>query len=61
MYIKIFESRDTSKYYMLILPLEDKGFGNPFLENEKHEKLEFTENEMYHILDKIFKDKHASN
>jgi hypothetical protein len=33
------------------------GIGNPYIEDENHHRIEFTENEIYHALDKLFKDK----
>lgn len=57
MYIKIFESRATAKSYTLVQQVTGGGIGNPYLEDENHHRIEFTENEIYHALDKLFKDK----
>lgn len=61
MYIKVFESRESKRSYTLEQPT--KLFGSTFnaLMNENHEIVTFTENELFHILDKLFKGKQYDN
>ncbi len=57
MYVKIFESRATAKSYTIVQLVTEGGIGNPYIEDENHHRIEFTEHEIYQALDKLFKDK----
>lgn len=62
MYIKIFESPDSSRCYTinyqpdLSKNLQSVG-GKHHLTNEKHQSILIDENELFHILDRFYKGK----
>lgn len=58
MWIKVYENRETSKSYIIRqLPGDPL---SPYIENENHQLFQVTENELYQVLDKLFKDKIAA-
>ena len=61
MYIRIFEGKKSSRSYLLEQKIVITVINDPILENEAHEIVTFTENELFHILDKLFKDKQNGN
>lgn len=61
MYIKIFESRQTDKSYMIRYPVTCLHTKSLYLENEKHNRVDINERELFDVIDKLFKDKNATN
>jgi hypothetical protein len=57
MYIKIHESRQSNHSYVVVYPSLNAAHAIPYIENEHQVRVEFTENELFHALDKLFKDK----
>ena len=59
LYIKIFESRDSEKSFLLRYHISTApGVGDKFiLENEKHQQIECNENELFLIFQDYFKPK----
>ena len=57
MYIKIFESRQTSRSYCIVYPVSCFEQLKPYIENENHERLMLEEGELYSVIDKFFKDR----
>jgi hypothetical protein len=58
MYIKVFESRQSNKYYLLQYRLsENSGEQDRFhLENEKHKSRIVIESELFNSLDTLFRE-----
>ena len=59
MYVKVFESRKTSNSYIIQHDISMKGLdhGVMYLENQEHVKIKIGEDELFHLVDKLFKDK----
>jgi hypothetical protein len=58
MYIKVHESRQSNLSYLLQyrLSLNQHGEDRFYIENEKHESLVINEQELFLLLDKLFKE-----
>jgi len=56
MYIKVFESRDTARSYIVMHQhtMNIGQAGKMFIENEKHLALEINEGELFYLIDKFF-------
>lgn len=61
MRIKIFEDIKMKRSYTIVYPVMNAASLDPYLENENNERASITMNELYHLLDKLFKDNHAIN
>jgi hypothetical protein len=59
MYIKIFESRETSRSYTICYePNRQSGVpGRMYIDNEQHISLPVNEGELFYLLDTFFKGK----
>ena len=59
MYIKIFESRQTSNCYVIQhdISLRDLNHGVMYIENQDKKRIVFDENELFHLIDGYFKEK----
>lgn len=58
MYIKIFESRSTSRSYTIMFPVSsDYDHLKPYIENEKKERLPVHEGDLFYLVDGYFKGK----
>ena len=57
MYIKVFESRESSRCYTVcyVHNMQSIEPGRMFIDNEAHETVRINENSLFHILDKYFK------
>jgi hypothetical protein len=55
MFLRVFESRKSKARYTIFQ--EVYNLDCIYIENEDHNRIHFTENEVFNILDKLFKDK----
>jgi|GEM_PF-4492052 hypothetical protein len=59
MYVKLFESRQSFNYYIIEHHISIKGIEHDQLVigNQEKKKINVDENELFHVIDKYFKDK----
>lgn len=59
MYIKVFESRQSSNSYIVQHDISMRGLdhGKMYLENQDKVRLPIDENELFHVIDQFFKGK----
>ncbi len=59
MYIKVFESRKTSSSYVIKHDISMRGLehGVIYIENEKHEIIKTNENELFYLVEALFRMK----
>lgn len=59
MYIKVFESRQSTNSYVIQHDISMKGLdhGAMYLENHDHVRIKVCENELFNLIDTFFKDK----
>ncbi len=59
MYIKVFESRKTSHSYILKHDISMRGLehGVMYIENQKHEIIKINENDLFYLVDALFRMK----
>jgi sulfur transfer complex TusBCD TusB component (DsrH family) len=59
MYIKVFESRNTANWYILNHDISMRGLEHGIIriENQDHITIAINENELFHAIDKLFKER----
>lgn len=59
MYIKVFESRQSSNSYIIQHDISLRGLdhGKMYIENQNKQRLTIDENELFHLIDWFFKDR----
>lgn len=59
MYVKVFESRKSSNSYIIQHDISIRGLdhGKMYIENQNKIRLTISENELFYVIDKFFKDK----
>ena len=54
MYLVSHESKESNKRYTIIYPVAHAKFAMPYIENELHERINFSDKELFDCLDKFF-------
>lgn len=63
MYVKVFESRQSSSSYIIQHDISLRGLdhGVMYIENQDHIRLKINENELFDLIDRFFKDKNKND
>lgn len=58
MYIKVFESRQSSRWFIIKHDISIRGLdhGVIHLENEQHKRIAISEDKIFNVIDKLFED-----